>query len=157
MVFYPRLNGYPKLRGLKRLKRNVEREVQMAKLDLNQDSWYSYWHHHLDWHGLGSNSGKWFAFFVNQFHLLHYKYFEQIKEQEFKAQLWLTFDPSDFGQSGIYIHSPNPNTDFPYVFKDTLITQDKVPKEFVNAKLHDQLQYSISKSDCLNIRFKVNI
>lgn len=145
--------GYPKLRGLKRLKKKTENEVAVATLCLDDSNWLNYWHHHLDWKGLGEYSRKWLLFFAGQFHVLHYRYYKQLFSAGYDAQIWLQFDLEDFGQSGVFVHSKNPHTKYPHVFETEVISTEQVPPELRSLEFDEQLQYSITERGDISVRF----
>ncbi|MCY7510060.1 hypothetical protein ABES17_14755 [Bacillus safensis] len=47
-----------KFRGKKRYFRNMWEEVNTCDLKLDRDSWFYFWHTHLDFFGVGKNSLK---------------------------------------------------------------------------------------------------
>ncbi|MFW0807624.1 hypothetical protein [Bacillus pumilus] len=47
-----------KFGGKKRYFRNMWEEVNTCDLKLDQDSWFYFWHTHLDFFGVGENSLK---------------------------------------------------------------------------------------------------
>ncbi|MCK5633373.1 hypothetical protein KAH94_06465 [bacterium] len=117
-----------KKRYLNRELRKIVAEVNSAKLDL-KDNWFNIWHHHLDWDNLGQESSKWRKFFVGLHYKLFIKYTEQIRKSNFDAQCWLFFDLKESGYDAVYIHSKNPQNDYPLKIELNQITENEIPKE----------------------------
>ncbi len=61
LVTHSQQNGgtsLKKFRGKKRYFRKLRSTVEHFQADVDDDSWYDYWHRHLDFCGLGNDSLK---------------------------------------------------------------------------------------------------
>lgn len=106
-----------KFRGKRRYFRNLEMQEQVEEhdLDFGKDSWFDYWHTHLDWYGYGNDSMKIRRQHTKSFLRLLNNMDETLKKWDKPYQLWLWFSRNDAGSDALFIHSENPNKDnFPY-------------------------------------------
>lgn len=115
-----------KTRNLKKHYRNVERELREFYIDLSEESWYRMWHIHLDWYGVTSVSNK-----HRKIHIMYYlKFFEKIhlqtKGNKRDFQTWIYLDGYDGTCDAIYLHTENPEGDFPY-WSDNVEWNIKIP------------------------------
>jgi hypothetical protein len=106
------------------------------KLDFSggQDSYFDFWHLHVDFDGDGNKDWKTRKKFMDE----QLKAFEYLKTKlatyPHPFQLWIGVDEDDSSQDGVYIHTPNPNSDyFPHIVEndDSVIFQSKELKAYV--------------------------
>ena len=107
------------------------------KLDFSggQDSFFDFWHLHVDFDGDGNNNWKIREKFMDE----QLKAFEYLKiklaSYPHPFQLWIGVDEDDSSQDGVYIHTPNPNCNyFPHV-----VDNDETV-EFKSSELRDYIQ-----------------
>jgi hypothetical protein len=88
------------------------------KLDFSggQRSFFDFWHIHVDFRGDGNKDWTTRKKFMDE----QLKAFEYLKtrlaDYPRPFQLWVGVDEDDSSQDGVYIHTPNPNSDyFPHV------------------------------------------
>lgn len=101
-------------RDLKKHYRNIERTLRDFNIDLSEESWYRMWHIHLDWDGITSLSDK-----HRKIHILYYtkilnKINDQTRRNKRDFQTWIYLDGGDGTNDALYIHTRNPEDDFPY-------------------------------------------
>ena len=94
----------------------------MTKLKLDftcgENSWFDFWHTHLDWRGKGNKSFtvrlKYLKELLNEFENLN----KQLIDYPNSFQIWIVIDETDSGEDAVYIHTKNPNSDnFPLKIK----------------------------------------
>jgi hypothetical protein len=101
-----------KFRGKKRYFRNLWRKVKANNLLLVEESWFDFWHIHLDFSGIGNESVK-----VRREHIkaqitLYKNILKQLKTFEKPFQSWICIHEEDTGSDAVYIHTRNPNDDY---------------------------------------------
>lgn len=106
-----------KFRGKRRYFRNLEKETHVKNygLGFDENSWFDFWHTHLDYYGYGNYSIK-----IRKQHLKGlFNLFNEL-EGELKNwgkpyQIWIEISSNDASMDTLFIHSSNPNEDnFPY-------------------------------------------
>lgn len=106
-----------KLRGLRKYYRKLETENDLEKanwLDFEDpELWLDHWHLHFDWWGMGNTSFK-----KRKPHLDKlFRHFELLEEETQKLkidfQLFAIIFDYDSWSDALYIHTPNPNNNFP--------------------------------------------
>lgn len=106
-----------KFRGKQRYFRNLEKETHIKNydLDFDENSWFDFWHTHLDYYRYGNYSIK-----IRKQHLKGlFNLFHELKGVLKKIgktyQMWIEISSNDASMDTLFIHSPNPNEDnFPY-------------------------------------------
>lgn len=84
------------------------------KLDFSggQNSFFDFWHLHVDFDGDGNKDWETRKRFLDE----QLELFDYIKtkliDYPHPFQLWIGIDEDDSSQDGIYIHTPNPNSDY---------------------------------------------
>ncbi|GJM70087.1 hypothetical protein HMSSN036_23030 [Paenibacillus macerans] len=107
-----------KYRGLRRRYKLIQRRLDDLVLYLEDDSWYNFYHIHLDWKGITDYSAKnrrshikWYLHFLDKIEIL-------TKDKNKPFQTWIILD-SGFGSAdAIYFHTENPHGEFPIKFND---------------------------------------
>ena len=121
----------------------MDKQIQYIANNLDfsggPDSWFDYWHTHLDWHGDGNNNWEQRKKYLDG----HFKLFkllcEKLKNYPHPFQVWIDIDERDSAQDAVYIHTNNPNDEgnFPTSFKkyETPEFKDKNLKEYLKTNL----------------------
>lgn len=84
-------------------------------LDTNPDSWWSYWHQHVDWAGRGNLRARHRHHYLLALALIFKRIASASHRIATPFQLFILLDGDDAGQDAVYLHSPNPQSDFPLV------------------------------------------
>lgn len=130
-----------KFRGKKRYFRKLWSSVENFQAHVDDDSWYDYWHRHLDFWGLGNDSLKIRRAHIKAHILLYTRILKQLEQLNKPYQTWVCIHDEDTGADAVYIHTPNPNAaDFPANF-DFLKLDCKLPNAF--SDLIDTAQFNI--------------
>lgn len=91
------------------------------KLDFSggQGSYFDFWHLHVDFDGDGNKDWRTRKKFIDE-HLNAFEYLKtKLASYPHPFQLWIGIDEDDSSQDGVYVHSPNPNSDyFPHLVPD---------------------------------------
>ena len=104
---------WKKPRGVLRRALRAVSEVETSQLHTGPDDWYAYWHHHLDWYGLGNLNPRIRLIFLEGYAKLFDRYAQQAPELGKPYQLWISLTIHDAGQDAVFLHTPNPHADFP--------------------------------------------
>ena len=88
------------------------------KLDFTggNGSYFDFWHLHVDFNGKGNKNWETRKKFIDK-QLKLFDYLKtKLKSYPNQFQLWIGIDEEDSSQDGLYIHTPNPNSDyFPHI------------------------------------------
>lgn len=102
-----------KFRGKRRYFRNLQKEQQLSAhpLDFSPDSWFDFWHVHLDFDGRGNGHLKMRKAHVQAlFHLMD-ELNAALQTWGQPYQIWIELSRQDAGRDAIFVHSKNPNDD----------------------------------------------
>ncbi|MEG2656921.1 MAG: hypothetical protein RSA29_14595 [Clostridium sp.] len=105
-----------KTRYLKKHYRGVKSELRDFDIDLSEESWYSFWHLHLDFDGVTDLSQK-----HRKIHIQYYlKMLEKIDKLSTTSQrdfqTWIHLNGNEGHNDALYFHTKNPHNDFPIIF-----------------------------------------
>lgn len=123
-----------KFRGKKRYFRNLWRKIDTCNLRLDTESWFDFWHIHLDFFGVGNHSLKFRREHIKAHIILYNKLLKELETFEKPYQSWICIHEEDTGSDAVYIHTPHPNDNYfphkvnkinwncsmPYTFKDLI-------------------------------------
>ncbi len=84
--------------------------------EVPQAPWFNQWHKHVDWDGEGNSDPAMRQACANALITCFGRVLEQVSA-DVELQVWMRFE-SDSGQDALYLHSPNPHTEYPYQFED---------------------------------------
>ncbi|MBI0581308.1 hypothetical protein IEC97_28755 [Neobacillus cucumis] len=98
-------------RGKKRYFHNIWRKVNSFHLELDNESWFNFYHIHLDWDGLGNGSVKIRREHIKAYFAIYKRVLNELKMFEKSYQSWILLSDEDAGRDAVYIHTPNPNKD----------------------------------------------
>ncbi|MBD0296597.1 MAG: hypothetical protein ICV84_15595 [Flavisolibacter sp.] len=106
-------------------------------LDFNggPNSWFDFWHTHVDWKGHGNDSWEARLPYLNELVRLFNELKSELKQYPKEYQLWMLIDEQDSGEDAVYIHSPNPNEEnFPLVVENVVAQiSDNNLKDFIES------------------------
>jgi hypothetical protein len=132
-----------KFRGKKRYFFNLWTQVNTFQLELDHESWFDFYHIHLDWNGVGNESTKIRREHIKAYLALYERVLNQLKMFKGPYQSWIFLDEVDASQDALFIHSPNPNDDnFPFKI-DKLNWDCEIPKIF--SDLIEQKKFSVGR------------
>ncbi|MEY8351308.1 hypothetical protein AALF16_24165 [Bacillus cereus] len=106
-----------KFRGKKRYFRQLwdKTNIHTCYIELNNKSWFDFWHTHLDFWGVGNNSLKFRKEHIKAHIAFYNNLLVKLETLNKPYQSWVSIDINDAGQDAVYIHTPNPNSDnYPY-------------------------------------------
>lgn len=130
-----------KFRGKRGYFRRLWSLVEGYQLHVEDDSWYDFWHRHLDFWGIGNNRLKVRREHIKAHIVLYSKFLEQLKSLNKPYQTWVCIHEEDSGADAVYVHTPNPNAkDFPANF-EFINWSCELPRTF--SDLIDMTQYNV--------------
>ena len=113
----PRMEPKRKLRGRKRYIRKVLKFAATFGLGNTASDCYGRWHYHPDRHGYGNSGWRMRAPHLEALATIFGRLAELLCHFHKPYQLWIYLDAEHSAQDGIFLYSPNPNSeDFPGVF-----------------------------------------
>jgi len=85
----------------------------IKKLDFSgeKNSWFDFWHIHIDWDGDGNKNWNLRETFLNKLLAEFENVKSELKNYPNEYQTWILIDENDSGEDGIYIHTKNPNAE----------------------------------------------
>lgn len=129
-----------KIRGKRRYFRNMWREIHTYDLQIDNEIWFSFSHHHLDFYGYGKSSLKLRRqHIIGHLALLDYN-LQQLEQFEKPFQAWINLNETYPEYDAVYIHSENPYDAFPFQLS-TLQPVREMPKAY--ADLIDLSKYDV--------------
>ncbi len=112
-----------KNRRRKKVRGALRRALQAATTPtafervLCADDWFHFWHQHLDWDGLGDLSPRLRRVFLEGHARLFRHYALQAHLLAKPYQIWILL-AHDAGQDAVFLHTPNPHSEFPMTYPD---------------------------------------
>lgn len=106
-----------KFRGKRRYFRNLQKEQQLSAypLDFSPDSWFDFWHVHLDFHGYGNDSQKIRTAHIRALLHLMRELDTALHRWGQPYQVWIELSRLDAGTDAVFVHTNNPNDhNFPH-------------------------------------------
>jgi hypothetical protein len=76
-----------------------------------KNSWFDFWHTHIDWDGEGNKSWNVRKEFLEKLLTEFGNVKSELKKYPNEYQTWILIDENDSGQDAIYIHTKNPNSE----------------------------------------------
>lgn len=110
--YFSRRLTLKKFRGKKRYFRNLWRKVDFFNLEIDNESWFYFWHIHLDFYGVGNQSLKVRREHIKAQLILYEKLLKELESFQVPYQSWICIHEEDTGSDAVYIHTPNPNDDY---------------------------------------------
>jgi hypothetical protein len=114
-----------KFRGRRRHFRRVMQQAAAFSLHTSPDNWWSYWHQHVDWAGRGNLGARHRHHYLLALALIFKRIASASHRIATPFQLFILLDGDDAGQDAVYLHSPNPNSDFPLVLSTSGAVSDR--------------------------------
>nr|WP_321486309.1 hypothetical protein [uncultured Draconibacterium sp.] len=105
-----------KKRGLRKYYKKLEDSSFIENLDFSggENSWFDYYHFHIDNEGLGDKSWKSRKQHLDALFRIASKIEEKLKTFPNDYQFWIEISETESTEDCIYIHTSNPNrTEFP--------------------------------------------
>ncbi|MCY7565756.1 hypothetical protein P9186_19680 [Bacillus safensis] len=123
-------------------------EVNTCDLKLDRDSWFYFWHTHLDFFGVGENSLKIRREHIKAHIVLYHRLLKQLESFEKPYQTWICIHEHDPGLDAVYVHTPNPyDSYFPHKVEE-LEWNCKLPHTFKDLIDLHQFDVSYDQSEC---------
>ncbi|MFE4569724.1 hypothetical protein [Paenibacillus chitinolyticus] len=142
-----------KFRGKKRYFRHLWKKVNDFYLQPDNESWFDFWHFHLDFCGIGEHSLKLRREHIKAHLALYNILLKRLERIEKPSQSWICIHEQDAGLDAVYIHTPNPNGDnFPHKL-ESIDWHYKLPNAFKDLIDLDLFDVGYYKSDDGNIYF----
>lgn len=153
LVNYGRRYILKKFRGKKRYFRNLWNKVHRYDLKLDNQSWFDYWHIHLDFFGVGEKSLKIRREHIKAHLTLYNRIVKQLEEFGEAYQSWVCIYENDPMIDAVYIHTANPNnTDFPNKMEE-LVWNCELPRTFKDLIDLEKFDVAFCKSEFGEIYF----
>ena len=153
-----RKSDVKKFRGKSRYFRFMWSEIRAYDLEIDEDMWFAFKHHHLDFFGYGRKSGKLRREHIKGHLALLDQVLEQLEAFPKPYQAWIILNDTYPEYDAVYVHSPNPYDAFPYKSED-LHETTKLPA--VYRDLIDLTKYTVTVSEgdgqicyCLQVKGK---
>ncbi|WP_449403605.1 hypothetical protein [Exiguobacterium artemiae] len=137
-----------KFRGKRRYFRQLHAEQHLSAhaLDFSSDSWFDFWHIHLDFHGRGNGHLKIRKAHVRALFQLMDELDAALKEWAQPYQLWIELSRLDAGLDAVFIHTNNPNdNNFPFTNPTLTEPMGRLPYYLQTIDGLEQYQIRLSK------------
>ncbi|WP_028776712.1 hypothetical protein [Shimazuella kribbensis] len=135
-----------KFRGKKRYFRNIRRYVSDFKLKIDEDSWFDFWHIHLDFQGRGNHRLHIHKEYIKAHIALYDDLVYRLEKLKKPYQSWICIHLEDAGADAVYIHTPNPNNNyFPHCVNN-INWNCKIPHSFKGLIDEDKFHVGYFKS-----------
>jgi len=139
--------GRPLNRTNEELKywRILWRKARRLAINLPDKKWCDYWHMHFDWDSRGKRSCFEHRKHIRPLMFALAKTKGELARQPTPYQVFACIYPSDPGSDALYVHTPNPQTEFPAQFENCLFT-DVCPPLLMGLVDLERYKIGVSKS-----------
>ena len=107
--FYPDRAPREKFRGRSRYFRRIVQRAESFQLNIEEDSWWDYWHYHADWPGWGNRGWAYRIQHLRALCVVFRKIVNARARFRTPFQSWILINGEDAGQDCVYLHTPNKN------------------------------------------------
>ena len=98
--------------------RELWRKARRFSINLPEKEWCNYWHQHFDWHSRGKQSRFEYRKHIRPLMFAFARAQHELSNQPKPYQVFVRIYPADPGSDALYIHTPNPHSEFPETFDD---------------------------------------
>lgn len=135
-----------KFRGKRRYFRFMWSEILSYDLQVEEDRWFAFEHHHLDFYGYGKASGKHRREHIRGHLALLDRVLEQLDAFTEPFQAWINLNDTYPEYDAVYVHSPNPDDEFPYQ-SESLYETTELPAAYRDLIDCTKYTVAVSKAD----------
>lgn len=128
-------------------------EVHSCDLKLDNQSWFDFWHIHLDFFGIGENRLKIRREHIKAHIALYNNILKQLEGFERPYQSWICIHENDPMTDAVYVHTPNPNDDYFPHKNEELVWDCELPNTFKDIIDLDALDVAYYKSSYDEVYF----
>ena len=100
-----------KMRGNRRYYRGIARTAERFAPSL--EGWFNFSHWHTDWHGRGNASWRARKAHLDALFTMFGRLRRQLAIRNGSFQCWVLVDGCDSAGDALYLHTPNPQSEFP--------------------------------------------
>lgn len=93
------------------------RKARRIVINLPDKKWCDYWHAHFDWESRGKRSRFEHRKHIRPLMFAFARAKNELANQLTPYQVFVCIYPSDPGLDALYVHTPNPQTEFPVAFE----------------------------------------
>jgi len=125
-----------KFRGKKRYFSNLKKEQMLESydFDFSDDSWFNFWHTHLDFIGRGNEKLKYRKPHIKASFNLMKNLDERLKKWGNPYQIWIEISKEDSSSDAVFVHSNNPSeNNFPFQYDNLIPYEGVLPKFLENS------------------------
>ncbi|MGZ5818432.1 MAG: hypothetical protein ACXWJD_06760, partial [Burkholderiaceae bacterium] len=98
--------------------RGVWKKARTLHVDITGENWCNYWHQHFDWDSRGKRSRFEHRKHIRPLMRAFARVCSELEKQDKPHQVFVGIYPSDPGSDALYVHTPNPHTEFPAQFEE---------------------------------------
>lgn len=96
--------------------RRIWRKARTVQIGLEEKGWCDLWHMHLDWDGRGNISRTEHRRHLKPLITAFSRAQHELRTGSVPYQIFLSIHPKDAGSDALYVHTPNPQSEFPMSF-----------------------------------------
>jgi hypothetical protein len=96
--------------------RKIWRNARTVRVELEKTGWCDQWHMHLDLNGRGNINRTEHRRHLKPLFTAFYRVQHELRGASVPCQVFLSIHPKDAGSDALYVHTPNPQSEFPLDF-----------------------------------------
>jgi len=123
----------------------IWRKARRMAINLPDKKWCDYWHTHFDFESSGMRSRCEHRRHIRPLMRAFARVQCELASQSMPYQVYACIFPSDSGSDALYVHTPNPQTEFPVAFDESRFA-GKVPPLLMGLVNLDSYNICISES-----------
>jgi hypothetical protein len=109
----PSLLPKRKKRGLRRYYRKLIENAENYSIIKEPDHWFDYWHYHIDERNTSNRSWKNRKLHLKALCIIFHRIAKEAKALNTPFQLWLIMHEKNGYSDAVFLHTPNPQSEFP--------------------------------------------
>lgn len=137
-----------KIRGLRKHYKRIRRNLLNIPLHLDEEeSWYNMWHVHTEGRGISNLSLKHRRSHINELLKLMNIIEEHSINSKLPFQTWIHIDSESGTCDALFIHTPNPHTEYPYLLTNNYT--EELQLSVLLLGLVDEKSYKVMKLETI--------
>ena len=129
---HPELSDRKRFRGKRRYFERLDRRSRAYDLYIEPNMWWYYHHEHLDYMGRGNLRWKYRRPSLLAHIALLKRIGSELSDFTGEFQAWLSVAVPNAINDAVYLHSPNPHSEFPADFSNTVREASTIPDELLS-------------------------
>ena len=136
-----------KIRGKKRYYRKLRENADKFRLIENADHLFNLWHCHIDSKSISSLGWKHRKAHLDSLFIIYNQLVAETKILKNPFQLWLIVHEKNGYDDSVYLHTPNPHTEFPCILRNVKWGKKHIEQYFQEYLAPHEIRVGVSYNE----------